>query len=146
MLELRRSDGLRLHRLSKSAQHLCIDRIGLGQNTGRASKLPHPISRHQTNFDLCPNQRPQQSSFVTTARFTNHLHFTTELPDPTDQLTMSRSLVSQTTLFISNGRVQVGLGDIHSQIDKLLFHVINNSCFLDASWPGRSCPRDGWPA
>jgi hypothetical protein len=42
---------------------------------------------------------------------------------------------------IPHGRVQIRLGDINSYIDKLLFQVINNSCFLDASWPGRSCPR-----
>jgi hypothetical protein len=38
-------------------------------------------------------------------------------------------------------RTRRRLGDIHSYVDKLLFHVVNNSCFLDASWPGRSCPR-----
>jgi hypothetical protein len=43
-------------------------------------------------------------------------------------------------------RTRTCLGDIHSYVDKLLFHVVNNSCFLDASWPGRSCPRGLRPA
>ncbi len=42
---------------------------------------------------------------------------------------MTQRVVPKTTLLIAHCRVQIRFCDIDSQIDKLLFHVIHNSCF-----------------
>src|SRR5205807_6579441 len=126
-------------------QHSCVDRIGLGQNARRAGKLPHPVGLDQTDFNLRTHQRLDQPPLITAAGFANHLHLGFDLLNPLDELPMARGIVRQTPLLFANGGVQMRPRDIYSTIDKLLFHVINNSCLYDASWPGRSCPR-GWPA
>src|SRR5262249_20423767 len=54
LLQLCSGDCLRPHHLTKFAQQLCIDSIGLGQNPSRSRKLPYPVGLHQTDFDSCP--------------------------------------------------------------------------------------------
>ena len=47
LLQLCGGDCLRSHHLTKFAQHLCIDSIGLGQNSSRSRKLPYPVGLNQ---------------------------------------------------------------------------------------------------
>ena len=67
LLQLCGGDCLRSHPLTKFAQHLCIDSIGLGQNSSRSRKLPYPVGLHQTDFDSRSRKRLDQSAFVPSA-------------------------------------------------------------------------------
>src|SRR6267143_5741614 len=107
LLQLRGTDCAWLHGFSKSAQQLCINAIGLGQNSSRSGKLPYPVGLHQTDFDSRSRKRLDQSAFVPSARFTNHLHWCAELLNPLDQLPVTERVVGKTTLLISNRRVQI---------------------------------------
>jgi len=129
LLQCRGGDCLRLHHLAKLTQYFRVNAIGLSQDSRRSSKLPHPVGLDQTDFDSRPRKRLDQSAFITAARFANHVHGCVDLFNPLDQLPMTNGVVTETTFLISNCCIQVRLGDIDSQVDKLLFHVINNSCF-----------------
>src|SRR5215469_2280947 len=102
LLQLCGRNGLRLHHLSKFAQHLCIDAIGLSQNSCRSCKLPHPVGLYQTDFYSPSRKRLDKFALVTTTRFTNYLHSLTELFHPLDQLSMSKALISKTAVLASN--------------------------------------------
>jgi len=90
-----------------------------------ARELPDAVGWDQTHSNLRTNQR----SLVTTARFTDHLDRSLHLIDPPDELPMTCRLVRESAFLPPNCRVQIILGNVDSKIDKLLFHVINNSCF-----------------
>src|SRR5215472_10755590 len=109
LLQLRATDGSRPHHLSKGAQHLCIDSIGLGHYPSRSRILPYPVGLYQTDFQLCTNQRLHQRAFVSSTRFTNHLHWPFELFNPLDQLSMTNALIGETTFLIPNCPVQIRL-------------------------------------
>jgi len=98
LLQLRCRDHWRLHRLSKSTEYSRIDRIGLGQDPSRSSKGSHPIGWHQTDFDLCPNQRLDKPPLLAAAVFSNHLRLPFDLLNPLDKLPMTHRIVGQTTL------------------------------------------------
>src|SRR6266403_1711058 len=93
LLQPCRSDCLRTHHPAKFAQHLCIDAIGLGQNSSRSRKLPYPVGLDQADFDSRPRKPLDQSAFVPSARFTNHLHWRFELFNPLDQLAMTNGVI-----------------------------------------------------
>src|SRR5215472_9275521 len=123
LLQLRATDGSRPHHLSKGAQHLCIDSIGLGHYPSR-SYCRTRLACTKLTFSSAPTSACTNARSVSSTRFTNHLHWPFELFNPLDQLSMTNALISKTTFLIPNCPVQIRLGHINSQIDKLLFHVI----------------------
>jgi hypothetical protein len=84
MLLFQRRGGnyLRPHHVPKLAQYLRVNAIGLGQNTRRSRKLPHPVGLDQTDLGSRPRKRLDQSAFLPSARFTNHLHWCFDLFNP----------------------------------------------------------------
>src|SRR6516164_7868560 len=116
LLQLCGGDCLRPHYLAKSAQHLCIDSIGLGQNTSRSRKLPHPVGLNQTDFEPCTSKRLDESSLVAAARFTDHLHGYLELFNPFNQLSMTNRIIRETAFLIPQRPVRIRLRDIKSHI------------------------------
>src|SRR5207244_4172567 len=105
---------LRPHHLSKLAQDLGIDPVGLGQLSRCARKLSHPISLNQADLDSCSSKRLDQRPLITAAGFANHLHLGFDLLNPLDELPMARGIVRQTPLLFANGGVQMRLREIYS--------------------------------
>ena len=137
------SPYLRPDRFAEATEQLRVDRIGFGQEATGSSVLTHPTGLDQADLNLTALQGLEQSALITSAGFTDHLHRASDLAQALHERTSSRSVVGHAPRLFSQGHVQIRFGDIDSDIDFLLLHVVKNSCLLDASWPGRTCPWGG---
>ncbi len=118
----------RLDRFAEATEQVRVNRVSLGQDTTGSSVLAHSTCLDQADFDPSALQHLEQSALVASAGFTDYLHRASDLAQALHERISSRRVVGHAPGLLSPRHVQIRFGDINSDIDFLLLHVVRNSC------------------